>query len=62
MEKYDWVCDPISCDVMASGLSGKAEDKLLVLSSDCTLRMRFSCVQQNSGHVNIAAFPNNMSL
>ncbi len=27
---------------MASGLSGKAEDELLELSSDCTLRMRFN--------------------
>ncbi len=42
MEKYDWVRDPFSCDVMASGLSGKAEDELLELSSDRTLRMRFN--------------------
>ncbi|RXN12879.1 zinc finger BED domain-containing 5-like protein [Labeo rohita] len=42
MEKYDWVRDPFSCDMIASGLSGKAEDELLELSSDCTLRMRFN--------------------
>nr|XP_055055877.1 zinc finger BED domain-containing protein 5-like [Misgurnus anguillicaudatus] len=40
MENYDWVRDPFSCDVMASGLSGKAE--LLELSSDRTLRMKFN--------------------
>ncbi|KAL1250798.1 hypothetical protein QQF64_018594 [Cirrhinus molitorella] len=39
MEKYDWVQDPFSCDVMASGLSGKPEDELLELSSDPTLRI-----------------------
>lgn len=42
MEKYDWVRDPFSCYVIASGLSGKAEDELLELSSDRTLRMRFN--------------------
>uniref|UniRef100_A0A672QSJ4 BED-type domain-containing protein n=1 Tax=Sinocyclocheilus grahami TaxID=75366 RepID=A0A672QSJ4_SINGR len=42
MEKYDWVRDPFSCEVMASGLSGKAKDELLELSSDRTLRMRFN--------------------
>lgn len=42
MEKYDWVRYPFSCDVIASGLSGKAEDELLELSSDRTLRMRFN--------------------
>ncbi|KAG9282105.1 zinc finger BED domain-containing protein 5-like [Astyanax mexicanus] len=41
IEKYDWVRDPFSCDVMASGLFGKAEDELLELSSDRTLKMKF---------------------
>ncbi|KAK5856870.1 hypothetical protein PBY51_008434 [Eleginops maclovinus] len=44
---WDWVCDPFVALTSAWGLGGKAEEELLDLACDGTLRIRFG----QGGHV-----------
>ncbi|CAL8236758.1 unnamed protein product [Boreogadus saida] len=45
-DAWDWVRDPFAPGVTCSGLTSKAEDELVDLSCDRTLKARF---QQNAG-------------
>lgn len=51
-DAWDWVRDPFAPAATKSGLTGKAEEELLVLSCDRTLKARF----QQVAHANFWPF------